>query len=84
MPKIQLEDVNPLETKEWMEALEAVIDEEGVERAHFLLEKLIDKSRLSKEEIAWINQYHKLVYAGCAPFLKGEIKTWFKDKCRKV
>ena len=46
--------------------------------------KLIDKSRLSKEEIAWINQYHKLVYAGCAPLLKGEIKTWFKDKCRKV
>ena len=45
MPKVQLEDVNPLETKEWMEALEAVIDEEGVERAHFLLEKLIDKSR---------------------------------------
>ena len=30
MPKIQLEDVNPLETKGWMEALEAVIDEEGV------------------------------------------------------
>ena len=28
MPKVQLEDVNPLETKEWMEALEAVIDEE--------------------------------------------------------
>ena len=47
MPKIQLEDVNPLETKEWMEALEAVIDEEGVQRAHFLLEKLIDKSRRS-------------------------------------
>ena len=47
MPKVQLEDVNPLETKEWMEALEAVIDEEGVQRAHFLLEKLIDKSRRS-------------------------------------
>src|SRR5574344_2921144 len=47
MPKLNLEDINPLETKEWMEALEAVIEEEGVERAHFLLEKLIDKSRRS-------------------------------------
>ena len=65
MPKIQLEDVNPLETKEWMEALEAVIDEEGVERAHFLLEKLIDKSRRSgahlpfKATTAYINSIPK-------------------------
>lgn len=47
MPKLNLEDINPLETQEWMEALEAIIEEEGVERAHFLLEKLIDKSRRS-------------------------------------
>ena len=65
MPKIQLEDVNPLETKEWMEALEAVIDEEGVQRAHFLLEKLIDKSRRSgahlpfKATTAYINSIPK-------------------------
>src|SRR5574344_1812499 len=65
MPKVQLEDVNPLETKEWMEALEAVIDEEGVERAHFLLEKLIDKSRRSgahlpfKATTAYINSIIK-------------------------
>ena len=30
MPKLNLEDINPLETKEWMEALEAVIEEEGI------------------------------------------------------
>jgi len=47
MPTLSLEDTNPLETQEWIEALEAIIDEEGVERAHFLLEKLIDKSRRS-------------------------------------
>ena len=56
MPKIQLEDVNPLETKEWMEALEAVIDEEGVQRAHFLLEKLIDKSRRSGAHYLLVQQ----------------------------
>ena len=40
-------DVDPEETLEWLEALEAVIEREGPERAHFLLEQLIDKSRRS-------------------------------------
>lgn len=39
------EDVDPQETREWLEALKAVIEQEGVDRAHFLLEKLIDKAR---------------------------------------
>lgn len=46
--------------------------------------KLIDKSLLSKDEINWINNYHKQVYAGCSGLLKGEIKAWFKEKCRKI
>lgn len=45
---------------------------------------LIDKGRLTKEEILWINAYHKKVYAGIAPLLSAELKVWFKDKCRKV
>ncbi len=40
-------DSDELETQEWLDALEAVIDREGPERAHFLLERLIDKSRRS-------------------------------------
>ena len=39
------EDIDSLETHEWIEALEAVIEHEGIERAHFLLEKMIDKAR---------------------------------------
>ncbi|GAA5235687.1 pyruvate dehydrogenase (acetyl-transferring), homodimeric type [Verticiella sediminum] len=35
------------ETQEWLEALEAVLDREGPERAHFLLERLIDLARRS-------------------------------------
>ncbi len=38
-------DVDPLETQEWQDALNAVIEHEGVERAHFLLERMIDQSR---------------------------------------
>ena len=42
-----LPDKDPQETQEWLEALEAVLENEGVERAHFLLEQLIDKARRS-------------------------------------
>ena len=40
-------DIDPQETQEWIEALESVLENEGVERAHFLLERLIDKARRS-------------------------------------
>jgi pyruvate dehydrogenase E1 component len=40
-------DTDVLETREWLDALQAVIDREGPERAHWLLEKLIDKTRRS-------------------------------------
>ncbi|XPV70338.1 MAG: pyruvate dehydrogenase (acetyl-transferring), homodimeric type [Halarcobacter sp.] len=45
MSHLNLNDIDPAETQEWMEALEAVIEEEGAQRAHYLLEKLIDKAR---------------------------------------
>jgi len=38
-------DKDPQETKEWLDALSAVIGEEGGDRAHFLLETLIDHAR---------------------------------------
>ncbi|MDD9816746.1 MAG: pyruvate dehydrogenase (acetyl-transferring), homodimeric type [Gammaproteobacteria bacterium] len=38
-------DPDPQETREWVEALEVLIETEGAERAHFLLEKLIDRAR---------------------------------------
>jgi len=44
-------DTDPQETKEWLEALVAVIEHEGEERAHFLLETLIEKARLAGAEI---------------------------------
>ncbi|MBV4397337.1 pyruvate dehydrogenase (acetyl-transferring), homodimeric type [Advenella alkanexedens] len=47
----QIADVDAVETQEWLEALEAVLDREGPERAHFLLEKLIDLARRSGSNI---------------------------------
>jgi len=40
-------DIDPQETQEWLESLEAVLEHEGAERAHYLLERLIDKARRS-------------------------------------
>ncbi len=38
-------DIDPQETQEWLDALEAVLETEGAERAHYLIERLIDKAR---------------------------------------
>ena len=44
-------DVDPQETREWLEALDAVLENEGPERAHFLLERLVEKARRSGADI---------------------------------
>jgi pyruvate dehydrogenase E1 component len=40
-------DIDPAETVEWLDALDAVLEREGTERAHFLLEQMINKARRS-------------------------------------
>ncbi|WP_148716724.1 pyruvate dehydrogenase (acetyl-transferring), homodimeric type [Chitinolyticbacter meiyuanensis] len=41
----QTHDHDPQETREWLDALDGVLENEGAERAHFLVEKLIDHAR---------------------------------------
>ncbi len=38
-------DADPLETREWLEAFDALVESEGRERATFLLRKLLDHAR---------------------------------------
>ncbi len=38
-------DTDQQETREWLDALSAVIDKEGAERAHFLIEQLLEHAR---------------------------------------
>ncbi len=40
-------DIDAQETREWMDALSAVIQSEGPERAHYLLEQLLEHARQS-------------------------------------
>ena len=43
----RLQDIDPLETREWVDSLDAVLEIEGPGRAHFILEQLVDKARRS-------------------------------------
>ena len=41
------EDKDPIETSEWLDAINSVIEEEGIDRASFLMTKLA--KRLNEE-----------------------------------
>ena len=51
----EFNDIDPQETQEWLDALSAVIEVEGVERAHFLLEQLIDNARRNGANLPFTN-----------------------------
>jgi pyruvate dehydrogenase E1 component len=58
-PKFQ--DLDPVETQEWLESIDSVLKTYGPERAHFILERLIDYTRRSgaylpfKPNTAYVN-----------------------------
>ena len=37
-------DIDPLETQDWLESLSAVVEKDGNQRAHFLIKELINKA----------------------------------------
>src|SRR5438445_11591337 len=57
----KLEDLDPVETQEWLESIDSVLKTHGAERAHYLLERLIDYTRRSgaylpfKPNTAYVN-----------------------------
>jgi pyruvate dehydrogenase E1 component len=59
------EDIDPTETQEWLESIDSVMRVQGPERAHFLLEKLVDFTRRSgaylpfKPNTAYLNTISK-------------------------
>jgi len=43
----RFDDVDPAETREWLESIDSVLSQHGPERAHFLLNQMIDFARRS-------------------------------------
>ncbi|MFM4651201.1 pyruvate dehydrogenase (acetyl-transferring), homodimeric type [Aeromonas bivalvium] len=52
MSDILKNDVDPIETLEWLASLESLLREEGPQRAQFILEQLAEKARVSGVEVA--------------------------------
>lgn len=52
MSDILKNDVDPIETLEWLASLESLLREEGPQRAQFILEQLAEKARASGVDVA--------------------------------
>jgi len=79
-------DVDAQETREWLEALDAVIEHEGGERAHYLLERLVDQARRSgiylpfSARTAYVNTIppHKEDYTPGDPALEWRLRSFIR------
>jgi len=67
-------DLYPEETREWLESLAAVIDREGAERAHFLLDKLVELARRSGAHLPFdlTTAYINTIPPGREPSMHGD------------
>ena len=74
MSDMMHQDVDPQETQEWLESLESVLEEEGVERAHFLLESLIEKARRNGAHLPYdaTTAYINTIPPGQEPTMPGD------------
>jgi Xaa-Pro aminopeptidase len=43
--------------------------------------RLIDKSLMNADEIAWLNGYHATVWERVSPLVSGEAKRWLEQRC---
>jgi pyruvate dehydrogenase E1 component len=79
-------DPDSLETKEWLDALEAVIENEGTERAHYLMERLVDLARRRGAHIpfssntAYVNTIPAHLNVNCPGNLEYEerLRSWMR------
>lgn len=80
------QDIDTQETLEWVDSLEAVIESEGLERAHFLLEQLISTARQNGANLpysantAYINTIppHLEKFTPGNPTLELRLRSWIR------
>ncbi|MFZ1386023.1 MAG: pyruvate dehydrogenase (acetyl-transferring), homodimeric type [Thiolinea sp.] len=80
------QDIDTQETLEWVDSLEAVIESEGLERAHFLLEQLISTARQNGANLpysantAYINTIppHLEKFTPGNPSLELRLRSWIR------
>ncbi|MGB0128399.1 MAG: pyruvate dehydrogenase (acetyl-transferring), homodimeric type [Rhodocyclaceae bacterium] len=77
LPNVLLaSDPDAQETNEWLDALQAVIEQESPERAHYLIEKLVEFARRSGINLPFsaTTQYFNTIPVGKEPRLPGDFE----------
>ncbi len=69
-------DLDSSETREWVDALKSVMQYQGPERAHFLLEKLVDEARRGG---AWFPYSLNTAYVNTIPPEKQEVSPGTRE-----
>ncbi len=59
-----MQDLDPVETQEWLDALESVLDKEGEQRAHYLMTRMgkLDHQLAADESRPSRHQYPRHVF----------------------
>jgi len=70
----RFDDIDPTETREWLESIDSVLGEHGPERAHFLLNQMIDFARRSGAYLPYSpnTAYLNTISTGRQPEYPGE------------
>ena len=70
----RFDDIDPTETSEWLESIDSVLKREGPERAHFLLNRVIDFARRSGAYLPYSpnTAYVNTISAGQQPEYPGD------------
>jgi len=68
------DDIDPIETSEWLESIDSVLSQHGPERAHFLLNRVIDFARRSGAYLPYSpnTAYLNTIAAGRQPEYPGD------------
>jgi pyruvate dehydrogenase E1 component len=70
----RFDDIDPTETREWLESIDSVLGQHGPERAHFLLNQMIDFARRSGAYLPYSpnTAYLNTISAGRQPEYPGD------------
>ena len=76
--KRQLPDVDPAETDEWIESLDALVKQAGPERARFVLYKLLKRARMLQVGLPPLTQtrYINTISPEQEPDFPGDACPW--------
>ncbi|WP_111976999.1 pyruvate dehydrogenase (acetyl-transferring), homodimeric type [Algibacillus agarilyticus] len=74
MSDILKNDVDPLETNDWIESIESVLENEGPDRAHYLIEQMIETSRRNGTHLPFdaTTAYCNTIPTGQEPAMPGD------------